>query len=71
MSGTDAKVVSGYDIHIPFQNDLCCGDLGKSLFQISEGQTGIGFGAFALKNPAASYEESARCCGSTKWIGFL
>ena len=48
MSGADANVVFGHDIHIPFQNNLRCSDLRKSLFQISEGEAIIGFGEFAF-----------------------
>ena len=31
-----------------FKNNLCCSNLWKSLFEISEGQAGNGFGAFAF-----------------------
>ena len=48
MSGADPDIVSGLKIHIPFKNDLRCRNLRKSFFQISEGEAGIGFGAFAF-----------------------
>ena len=55
MGGTDANAVSGHDIHIPFQNDLCCRDLRESLFEISEAQTGIGFGEVAFNKRYREY----------------
>jgi hypothetical protein len=48
MSGADPDIVSGLKIHISFKNDLRGRHLRKSLFEISEGEAGIGFGEFAF-----------------------
>lgn len=48
MSEADPDIVSGLKITIPFKSDLCGRNLRKSLFEISEGEAGIGFGEFAF-----------------------